>query len=283
VIAPRLLLRIGVAATFMWPGTSTYADECKEITCTSNDSSLLLASQVLALPSGPVTPGSLQVYDYGTAPYCGGDLPDAPGGVECTLMSVFCRDKAGPGPAVWVLRRAINPDTPYVRVGYTCYPNLVPGKLDLAAIANVFHRTPLAAAQLKMQPPGGQTLVTLPNFFQVSWPEAGFQPEELDTLNPADWFGMHITLKPELNSVTYTFGDGTSIGPTLSLGGPYPSGDITKTYEAAGDYQVKADVVYKGYVSVDGSDWIEIPGTVDIAGTPQTISVKTAKNSLYLP
>lgn len=134
-----------------------------------------------------------------------------------------------------------------------------------------------------MQPPGGQTLVTLPNFFQVSWPEAGFQPEELDTLNPADWFGMHITLKPELNSVTYTFGDGTSIGPTLSLGGPYPSGDITKTYEAAGDYQVKADVVYKGYVSVDGSDWIEIPGTVDIAGTPQTISVKTAKNSLYLP
>ena len=198
-------------------------------------------------------------------------------------MSIFCRYKPGTGPAVWVLQRRINPLTTWRRVGYTCYPKLVPGELDLAAIGRAFHRTPLASAQLKMQPPGGQTLVTLPNFFQVSWPEAGFQPEELDTLNPADWFGMHITLKPELNSVTYTFGDGTSIGPTLSLGGPYPSGDITKTYEAAGDYQVKADVVYKGYVSVDGSDWIEIPGTVDIAGTPQTISVKTAKNSLYLP
>jgi hypothetical protein len=176
----------------------------------------------------------------------------------------------------------VNPDTDWERQGLTCYPNLVPDKVNMAMITDAFHKTPLAAPQLTMQPPGGKTLVTLPNFFQVSWPDRGVLPGELDTLSAADWFGMNITLKPELNSITYSFGDGSTVGPTLNLGGPYPSGDITKTFDEAGEFQVSADAVYTGWVSIDGSEWIEIPGTVAIAGTPERVSVKTARNSLYL-
>lgn len=34
---------------------------------------------------------------------------------------------------------------------------------------------------------------------------------------------------------------------------------------------------------IDGSDWIEIPGKVDVPGPPQHLTVLTAENRLYLP
>lgn len=267
---------------------SAAADEnpCGMI-CTNGDKSLLLAKQMLELPSGATGLVDGQSYSYGTRPYCRGTVPDSPDGADCTLTDIFCKRQpngvyVGTGPAEWVFRRMVNPDTDWERQGLTCYPNLVPDKVNMAMITDAFHKTPLAAPQLTMQPPGGKTLVTLPNFFQVSWPDRGVLPGELDTLSAADWFGMNITLKPELNSITYSFGDGSTVGPTLNLGGPYPSGDITKTFDEAGEFQVSADAVYTGWVSIDGSEWIEIPGTVAIAGTPERVSVKTARNSLHL-
>ena len=94
---------------------------------------------------------------------------------------------------------------------------------------------------------------------------------------------MTVTVRPTLDSVTYDFGDGTTSGPTTSPGGPYPTGDIVHAYASAGTYPVRADAVYRGYVSIDESDWIEIPGTVAIPGTPEDLRVTTARNRLYLP
>ncbi len=238
---------------------------------------------MLELESGHVPDTPRQFWDYGTAQYCGGTIPEAPGGVDCQLMYEFCDNLPGDGPALWVFQRKIDPETPWVRQGYTCHPNLIPGKVDMAMIADAFHRTDLAVPGLEIQPPKNRTLVTLPTYFAVDWPQEGFEPEEEDVLDPSDWFGMQITIKPVLQSVTYDFGDGSSEGPTTSTGGPYPSGDIVKTYERGGKYQVRADAVYKGYVMVDGSEWIEIPGEVSIAGTPEVLTVLTANNSLYLP
>ncbi|MBK6885385.1 MAG: hypothetical protein IPH03_02345 [Tetrasphaera sp.] len=129
----------------------------------------------------------------------------------------------------------------------------------MAQIADAFHRTDLAAPTLHIQPEGNVTLVTLPTYVEVRWPTTGFQPGELDTLDPRHWFGMTVTIKPTLTSLTYDFGNGTGVGPTTSTGGPYPTGDITATYTDPGTFTVRADAVYTGYVSIDGSDWIEIP------------------------
>ncbi|MEI2777959.1 MAG: hypothetical protein V9G19_18745 [Tetrasphaera sp.] len=197
-------------------------------------------------------------------------------------MHEYCKTIPGEGPAVWVFQRMTNPETPWTRLGYTCYPYLIPGKVDMAMIAAAFHRTDLAVPGLKIEPPGNRTLVTLPNYFAVDWSAEGFEPEELDTLDPGEWFGMQITIRPVLQSVTYDFGDGTREGPTTSVGGPYPSGDIVKTYASKGVYAVGADAVYKGYVMIDGSEWIEIPGEVSIPGPREDLTVLTARTRLYL-
>jgi hypothetical protein len=99
------------------------------------------------------------------------------------------------------------------RLGYTCYPRLIPGTISMAQIADAFHRTDLAAPTLHIQPEGNVTLVTLPTYVEVRWPTTGFQPGELDTLDPRHWFGMTVTIKPTLTSLTYDFGNGTGRRP----------------------------------------------------------------------
>ena len=70
--------------------------------------------------------------------------------------------------------------------------------------------------------------------------------------------GLFLTLA----GITYVTGDGASIGPTTSLGGPYPEGDITHTYtSAAAGLGPFIQVEYGGDVSVDGGEWITIPAT----------------------
>lgn len=285
MMSSRKCLSAALLALLMWEALpqSAMSDNCHEVSCNNEGKGFLVAKDMLKLSGGHVAGTPQQFYDYGISPYCGGVAPEEPGGVECTVMKIYCDDKPGNGPAVWVFQRRINPDTPWERQGYTCYPNLIPGKVDMDAIAAAFHRTTLATPALHIQPEHNLTLVTLPTYFELEWPKAGFQPDELDVLNPRDWFGMTVTVRPTLDSVTYDYGDGATSGPTTSPGGPYPTGDIVHSYPSAGTYTVRADAVYRGYVSIDESDWIEIPGTVAIPGTPEELRVTTARNHLYLP
>ncbi|CCI52647.1 conserved hypothetical protein [Nostocoides jenkinsii Ben 74] len=185
---------------------------------------------------------------------------------------------------MYVYRRPYGSDGPWVQVGWTCWSVLLPGSNTptMAMIEAAFHRTPFADPEVSIQPVGGRTLIRLDNWFAMKWSESGYEPEEIDTLNPADWFSLRVRIKPIFESVTYDFGDGTSQGPTTSLGGVYPSGDIVKAYEAAGTYGVRATTVLKGEVSLNGSEWIAIPGQADLTGPTTDLEVVTAKNSLYL-
>lgn len=153
----------------------------------------------------------------------------------------------------------------------------------MAMIEAAFHRTPFAKPHVTSQPPGGRTLIRTDNWFAMNWTTNGYQPEEVDTLNPTDWFGLTVRIKPTLNTITYTFGDGTSHGPTTSLGGPYPTGDIIKAYTTQGTYNTTATVTLTGQVSLNNSEWIDIPGEAHIDGPPTTLTVLTAKNRLHLP
>jgi hypothetical protein len=78
---------------------------------------------------------------------------------------------------------------------------------------------PVAKPTVHIQPEGKVTLVTLPTYFTVAWPEAGFQPGEADTLT---MLGQRVQIRPTLDSYSHVFGDGTTLGPTTSAGGLTP-------------------------------------------------------------
>jgi len=151
----------------------------------------------------------------------------------------------------------------------------------MAMIKDAFHRTPFSLPEVDIQPPGGETLIRLDNYFAIKWSEQGYEPEEIDSLNPADWFGLTVRIKPQFKSVVYDFGDGTSFGPTTDLGGPYPTGNIVKAYADAGVYNTQIHATLTGQVSLNGSEWIDIPGQADLDGPVTPLTVLTADNRLY--
>jgi hypothetical protein len=150
----------------------------------------------------------------------------------------------------------------------------------MAMVLAAFHDTAFARAELEVQPKGNVTLVRLPTYFQARWPEAGFAPGEVDRVDPARMAGFAVEIRPVTRSITYVFGDGSSSGATTSLGGPYPEGDITKTYQRAGTFAVRADVTYGGQFRVNRGQWVDIPDTVTIRGASEDLQVRTAKARL---
>ena len=189
----------------------------------------------------------------------------------------------GLGPLIRLYRRELGangaPAAGWQIVGNTCLVNLVPGKpvLGLGQILAAFHNTPWSKPTVHIQPEGNVTLVTLPTYFAVAWPEAGFQPGEADTVT---LLGQQVRIRPTLDHYLYVFGDGTTLGPTTSPGGSYPSGEITHTYPQAGVYNTQVDITFGGEFSVAGGAWIPIPDTVDVAGPVQPVTVKTAHAQL---
>ncbi len=195
-------------------------------------------------------------YEYASVANCPGAAPGQTGSdVFCGQALAQCAGNTaqeGLGPSVIVYRRVVKegnvPTGPWVRVGITCFPELVPGRATpgMAMILEAFHDTDFAVPRISIQPTGQRTLVNLETYFAVDWPTAGFQPDEVDRVDPVRMLGFAVDIRPRLRAVTYRFGDGATAGPTTSLGGPYPSGDVTHTYRATGTLRVRVDVEYAG-------------------------------------
>ena len=191
----------------------------------------------------------------------------------------------GLGPLIRLYRRELNPSGAPVAgwqiIGTTCLVDLVPGKpvLGMGQILAAFNNTPWSKPTVHIQPEGNLTLVTLPTYFAVVWPEAGFQPGEADTVT---LLGQPVQIRPTLDHYSYVFGDNTTSGPTTSAGGPYPGGDITHTYPTAGIYNTHVDITFGGEFRISGGDWVPIPDTVTVAGSIQPLTVKTAHARLVI-
>lgn len=280
---------LSVAGTLAFPCAAQAGCGPKDLECQGNQAGIILtATSMVQLPlsAGPGGSGGA-AYEYDSSTMCGGVNVSDPGHDElCTLSLTYCpnpKDAYGDGPAVYVFRRQANPVTDWQVVGHTCWPELIPGPRTptMAMVENAFHRTPFAQPGVHIQPEGNRTLVTLPTYFALEWSEQGYQPEEIDTLNPAQWYGLTVRVKPIFRSVTYDFGDGTSHGPTTDLGGLYPTGSVTKTYESGGVYDIVIRAVLTGQVSLNGSEWMDIPGQADLTGPVTPLTVLTATNRLY--
>ncbi|MFQ6170448.1 hypothetical protein ACK8HX_02480 [Oryzobacter sp. R7] len=235
-------------------------------------------------------------YDYAGVSVCGDPEPgDENADNVCPLSWGICRvaSGGGDGPAVRIFRREVSSSgSPltgapgsWTPVHLTCFPEAVPGAgrvLSMAMIRHAFRETDFTRPTVNIQPEGDVTLVNLPTYFEVRFPEAGFGPDEVDTPDPSLLLGHTVEIRPRLKSVTYHLGEQT-VGPTTSLGGPHPTGDITATYTRPGTRQVRVDVVYTGQFRVGGSGWIDIPGEVDLTGAPVTLTVREARSRLYTP
>lgn len=226
-------------------------------------------------------------YEYRGTSYCQTGDPDS-GNAEdvCLRAYVACRNQgidAGLGPATRIWRREVTtPPSEWELRVVTCFPDLADGPSGptMADIIAAFHDTSFTKAGVNIQPEGDVTLVTLPTYFEAGFPTAGFQPGEVDTVTLV---GVPVEIRPGLNSITYHLGDGRTLGPTASLGGPYPEGDVVTTYPTAGAFEVRADVTYTGQFRIAGGEWVDIPGDVTIAGTPVTLTVATAQSRLVTP
>lgn len=232
---------------------------------------------------------------------CVNSTPSSPvNDASCATMNAPCENNTptqGQGPAVKVYRSRVDGDAKPVDargrvaaaasweyLGVTCLPDLVPGRsrpLTMAQIRAAFHDTRFAVASLHLQPEGDVTLVHLPTYLELRWPVEGYQPGEVDAVDPGRMSGYRVDIRPQLTSVVYRFGDGTVSPATTSLGGSYPDGDVIHSYDAAGRYELRADVTYQGQYRVAGGAWVDIPDSVTILGTRQVLTVRTAHARLY--
>jgi len=231
-----------------------------------------------------------QRFEYTATANCPGASPGRTGSDSfCGQAVAACAGNTadeGLGPSVIVFRRPVDPANrplgAWDRIGVTCFPEYVPGRATpgMAMILQAFHDTDFAVPRAVVQPAGGRTLVNLETFFAVDFPTTGFGPDEVDHVDPARMLGFRVDIRPRLGGVTYRFGDGARTGPTTSLGGPYPGGDVRHTYRAPGTVTVRVDVTYAGQFRIGGGPWLDIPGTVTITGTPMPLEVALARARL---
>lgn len=253
-----------------------------EISMTSTE--MVRAGKGLDLETGEPDP---RVFEYTSTTACQFSTPGGPGADTLCMGAVQACSRntpaQGQGPQIRLYRRQLDANgtalAGWVLMGTTCFPELVPGRpvLGMGLILAAFHNTAFAKPTVHMQPEGNVTLVTLATYFEATWPTAGYQPDEVDTVT---LMGSQVRIRPTNQGYTYFFGDGTSEGPTPSPGGTYPNGDITHTYPMAGTYNSHIDITYGGEFSVGGGPWLPIDDTVSIPGQPQTVTVRTAKARL---
>ena len=121
---------------------------------------------------------------------------------------------------------------------------------------------------------------TLKNYNTNFWADPN--PQEFTrTIN-----GQNVVLRATPVSYTFTYGDGSVLGPI-----PYPGyqlgadvwdqpTDTSHQYAEPGDYHFTLTTTYRGEYSVDGGPWQVIDGTVSRTSDPQLVRVWRTKVGL---
>ena len=219
-------------------------------------------------------------FEYRQANLCGLNSVDRDFDENCRAANVPCSGNGQSGVLVRVFRRDASPGATetWEEIGDTCRTATSPGPGQedlLAAIEREFSRTPLAAPRATSQPPGGATLVDLPTYFQLTFPEAAgsYGPGQTRSLT---LLGTPVQLRIRA-SHTYDFGDGTRHGPTTSPGGPYPTGDVTHTYRTAGEVTPSATTTYAADYRVADGPWTPLTGSTTRSASFGPLDVLTVR------
>ena len=226
---------------------------CRERTCrlrVDEDGAyvgLLSREEVLALPAypgdkGAPLPEGSPYYEYVSLPDCPVNHPERDQEIMCGQALKQCPPELEGNTRLRIWRQLVTPPDdrgPWEAAGVTCYSDVAPGarpRLTMADLKAAFMRTPWAKPTITTQPKGDVTLVNLDTFYRVTWSGAGFEPDETDRRVLR---GIPVSIRPKLVGFTYHFGDGETYGPTDSLGGVYPDGDVVHTYLRPGEFTTR--------------------------------------------
>jgi len=245
-------------------------------------------AQVALLRAGKNLDGSAVTtpYEYATRLACqtadiGGEATGA-----CYKAAAGCLGNTaaqGIGMLYEVLRRPLGSTAAWEFIATTCFGDQVPGAspaVTMAMVLNAFHNTAWAKPMISTEPKGNVTLVSLDTYYKVNWAAPGFQPDQVEPIDPATMLGFQVEIRPRLDHFTYVFGDGQDFGPTSNEGGVYPSGGITHQYLKAGDYPARVDTTFGADFRINGGAWAPIPDTVTVPGPATNVTVKTARAQL---
>jgi len=156
--------------------------------------------------------------------------------------------------------------------GLTCIYSAKPENiLDRIAgrIVSDFRNQPVNAGSVRMQPSRHTLIGAHTNIYA----EAAEQTFDIQIL------GQAVRIEATPIEYTWTYGDGSTLGPVAVPGGPLPQdrwGEQTPTshvYKDTGDFQVSLTTTFSGTYSVNGGPPVPIPGNGSFTAAPAGISV----------
>lgn len=210
-------------------------------------------------------------YEYKFSPLCLVDNNDFD--IACLAASIKCTDGKDGRPVRWFWKlrvagndgwTALRPD----RCVYTEDPSDVLGRIA-AQIQRQFEQLPVNAGTSGIQPSPHTLRGAETNFYA----EASEQSFNVNML------GQKVAIVAKPVQYRWDYGDGASLGPTTTMGGPLPQdrwGEKTRTshaYAETGDFNVVLTTYFQGTYSVNGGPPLPIPNEGQFSSAPQTVSV----------
>jgi hypothetical protein len=193
--------------------------------------------------------------------------------IGCLAASIKCTDGKDGRPVRWYsslkafqppVWTAIRPD----RCVYTEDPSDVLGRIA-AQIQRRFEQLPVNAGVAGIQP--------TPHTLRGA--ETNFYAEAAEQTFNVTMLGQKVAIVAKPVQYRWDYGDGTSLGPTTTMGGPLPQdrwGEKTRTshaYAQTGDFNVVLTTYFQGTYSVNGGPALPIPNQGQFSAPPQSVSV----------
>src|SRR5699024_2950475 len=103
------------------------------------------------------------------------------------------------------------------------------------------------------------------------------EPE--NQLLTTELLGTPVAIRATPVSYHWDLGDGNTI-TTTNPGKPYPSEIVSATYAHEGWYDLTLTTTFSGQFSVDGGEWQDIDGTIEVTSDPVPIYSKSLESRL---
>ena len=161
-----------------------------------------------------------------------------------------------------------------IDLGYDCvttaeYASSSPAR-TITVTRSEFADMPIKPLQANAGPADGWLPVNMTNVLHTDPAIQELSTELLDT---------PVAIRAIPTSFHWDLGDGNTI-TTTNPGKPYPSETVSAAYTQEGWYDITLTTTFSGQFSVNGGEWQDIDGTIEIASDPVPIYSKSLESKL---